>query len=165
MVNRAEHLLWGSFIFAIYYLIFDFFLKLLYIPLWVGAIIGFTGAYFPDFDLELGVRFHRSPISHSAIIPVMFFATYLYFTLTATMEAVVLNLLAVFFLTYSTHLFADLLPSKRGFLKRFQTILSTSTPGDIRGVPEKLEKPWLIVSGAICLGLTIVFNLIVIGVI
>jgi len=105
------------------------------------------GAHFPDFDLDFGTRFHRSPLTHSFIIPSLLFIAYFH----GTRDTTVLRLLSMFFMGYASHLFLDIFPAKASILARFLAPFKHYTPGDIRLIPEKWEKPWLIISGLITL--------------
>ena len=146
MVHSMEHKIWAGTIFTLYYFLLEHQLNIFQIPFWPAFFMAILGAHFPDFDLDFGVRYHRSPITHSALIPTIIFLYYLYFR----PEDLVLILLSVFFLGYSSHLILDIFPSKASLLKRISSIFKNYVPGNVKGIPKRYEKKFLVVSGIIC---------------
>ncbi len=153
MVHAMEHKIWAGFIFSLYYMIFERYFAVLRVPFWPALLITILGAHFPDFDLDFGRRFHRSPITHSALIPAILFAYHILYILDKTS----LVLMALFFLGYASHLLLDIFPANASILKRFTYIFRNYVPGDIRGIPKRYEKTFLVVSGVLCIVFAVVF--------
>jgi len=170
MVHAMEHKIWAVSVYTIYYILVYQVAK--YLPsnyaelanflslfqvgklyFWPALFMVIVGAHFPDFDLDFGTRYHRSPLTHSFIIPLALAIFYLL----QRPSPDVMRLLAFFFLGYSSHLFLDIFPAKASILARAIAPFKNYTPGDIRGIPEKMEKPWLIGSGLLTLALAILY--------
>lgn len=147
LVQSVEHHIWAVIGFSFYYLVIEHFLQLFQVLFWPALFVCVFGSIFPDLDLGFGAKYHRSPVTHSALVPTLFFIFYILIVPDPTTY----RFLAVFFLGYASHLFLDIFPSNASIFKRAAGIFEEYTPGDIRGVPEKYEKPLLIWSGAMCL--------------
>lgn len=113
-MNRREHLKVGLVTcFSVFFVILFFeFKRGISIPenSWTAALLfgAFCGALGPDFDLDLlGIKYHRSMLTHSALIPALVVYGYWfnYFGLAAS---------GMFVIGYASHLFADLFPSHSG---------------------------------------------------
>ena len=146
MVHAMEHKIWAGVIFSVYYFLFEKYLMIFRVPFWPALFITILGAHFPDFDLDFGRKYHRSPITHSVIIPALLFAYYMFHL----PDDMTLSLMALFFLGYASHLFLDIFPANASIFRRISLIFSNYVPGDIRGVPKKFERPLLIISGWLC---------------
>jgi len=152
-LHGAEHKIWASVMFLIIFYFVDFHYHLTNINFWLAWLLVIFGAYFPDIDLDFGTRFHRNLFTHSHIV-VMFIAA-VYFT---TPVPQVLELLGFFFLGYASHLLLDIFPSNASVFKRVWTIFASyQTPGDLRGIPEWLERPWLVICGIITASIGVLF--------
>jgi len=112
------------------------------------------GAAIPDFDNDFGTRYHRSFITHG---PYLFGALGIgYYFLPVPSEISVL--IAFFMIGYSTHMFLDIFPSgKSFFVAVFSALAYASAPGDIRGIPERIERGWLFFSGILSAGFGVLF--------
>lgn len=142
-MHGAEHKIWASVMFLIIFYVVDFHYHLVNIDFWLAWLLVIFGAYFPDIDLDFGTRFHRNLITHSHIVVMFIAAVYL-----TTPVSQVLELLGFFFLGYASHLLLDIFPSNASLFKRIWTIFASyQTPGDLRGIPEWLERPWLVICG------------------
>jgi len=170
MVHAMEHKIWAVAAFTVYYVSSYIlpdclpasyawlgsslrFLQVGRMYFWPALFMVIVGAHFPDFDLDFGARFHRSPITHSFFIPLALFLFYLF----QAPSPDILRLLAIFFLGYASHLLLDILPSGASLFGRFTSIFQSYTPGDVRGIPEGMEKGWLIGSGLLTLALAAVY--------
>ena len=69
-------------------------------------VMTFAGALLPDIDLAIGIRQHRSLITHSLIIPLL-----IYICILCGFEAH--EVYQPFFLGFSSHLFSDMFPYSR----------------------------------------------------
>lgn len=128
--------------FGIYYAI-QYYYRIAIIDFWIAWLLVIFGSYFPDIDLDFGTKFHRSFITHSHFVPLFFQFVYL-----IKPDVVTIELFGFFFMGYSSHLLLDILPSSKSFFKQFWPwFLYHHTPGDIRGIPEKYERPWLVLTG------------------
>jgi hypothetical protein len=154
-MNRAEHKLWACVAFTIVFLAFFFFgsasIRLAVLNAsFLGYIITAAASHGPDLDLDFGIKYHRSPITHSPIIPAVVFVFYFI----SSFSFPVLFLVSSFFIGYGSHLFLDLIPPTGSAFgervsKWFKQKLEGGAPGDIRGIPEKHERNWLKISGII----------------
>ncbi|MFX1521224.1 MAG: hypothetical protein ACFFCD_15025 [Promethearchaeota archaeon] len=154
-INKAEHKFWAALAFTIVFLVYFFFgsptIRIAVINAsFLGYLIVIAASHFPDLDLDFGIKYHRSPITHSPIIPV---AVMIFYFL-SSFSFSVLFLVASFFIGYSSHLFLDLIPPTGSAFgsrvsKWFEQRLKGGAPGDLRGIPEKYERNWLLVSGII----------------
>jgi len=154
-MNRFEHKFWACIAFTIVFLVYFFFgtgaIRLAAINASVlGYLVVIAASHAPDVDLDFGIKYHRSPITHSPLIPAVLFVFYFL----TSFEFGVLFLLAAFFIGYSSHLFLDLIPPTGSAFgsrvsKWFEQRLKGGAPGDLRGIPEKYERNWLKVSGII----------------
>jgi hypothetical protein len=161
-MNRAEHKLWASVCFTVMFLIYFFFssgaIRLAALSAsFLGYLVVIAASHLPDLDLDFGIEYHRSPITHSPLIPAALFG----FQLITSTDFGILFLTAVFFLGYASHLFCDLFsPSRSVFGERvsnwFERKMKGTVPGDLRGVPEKYEGPWFKISGIIVTGFFVI---------
>ena len=154
-MNRFEHKFWACIAFTIVFLVYFFYgsasirLAVLNASI-LGYIITVAASHFPDLDLDFGIKYHRSPFTHSPIIP----AAILIFYFISSFSFSVLFLVASFFIGYSSHLFLDLIPPTGSAFgsrvsKWFEQRMKGGAPGDLRGIPEKYERNWLKISGII----------------
>ena len=161
-MNRFEHKFYATIIYLIVYYTATSIFDQLVLVFWPGLFMVVLGSHFPDFDLDFGSRFHRSPYTHSPLIPGIIFMGYLF----SSSPAWVLEVMAWFIVGYSTHLYFDTIPSGKGLIGFIISAFQPqSSPGDIRGIDEPLEKPFLIVGGTLCLLMALFMMLLVRGVI
>lgn len=152
-MHGAEHKIYASLaFFGIYYAI-QFHYKIATINFWMAWLLVILGAYFPDIDLDFGSKFHRSFWTHGHFIPLFLQIVYL-----IRPDVVIIELFGFFFMGYASHLLLDIFPSHKALLKRFWSWFRYhQTPGDIRGIPERYERPWLITSGLYVAALSYLF--------
>jgi hypothetical protein len=165
-MNRWDHIILTTTAFVLVWALLQYFLPG-FLParfsFWL-LLVAWVGGIFPDFDVDwqplLG---HRSVVTHSA------------FAATLIAGIIILPLrwlglwtdidryfVVVFLAGCALHLLLDLVPSSKSILNRFlkNPLLALAyiergkkaTPGNITKIPEKWERPWLIVN-AILLGL------------
>ena len=152
-MNRFEHKLYATLIFILLYWFFVNSYSELRLAFWPSLFMVILGSHFPDFDLDFGIRFHRSPITHSPLIPGIIFIGYLF----SSTPVWILEIMAWFIIGYSTHLFFDLAPSGWGLLGFVISAFNPAeSPGDIRQIAESLEKPFLILGGIVCVLMAII---------
>ena len=147
-MNRFEHKFYAVIIYLIVYFTVTSIFDQLVLVFWPGLFMVILGSHFPDFDLDFGTRFHRSPYTHSPLIPGIIFVGYLF----SAAPAWVLEVMAWFIVGYATHLYFDTINSGSGLIGFIISAFKPhSSPGDIRSIDEPLEKPFLIVGGTLCL--------------
>ena len=152
LLHGAEHKIWASVMYLIIFYVMTFHYHV-NIDFWLAWLLVIFGAYFPDIDLDFGTRFHRSLLSHSHIVVMFIAAVYL-----TTPVPQVLEILGFFFLGYASHLLLDIFPSNASLFKMIWTVFTSyQTPGDLRGIPEWLERPWLVICGIIAATLGVLF--------
>ncbi|MHA1713497.1 MAG: hypothetical protein ACTSW4_05620 [Candidatus Ranarchaeia archaeon] len=157
-MNRFEH----KFYAALSYIVIFFFTTNIYeglrIAFWPSLLMVILGGHFPDFDLDFGIKFHRSPITHSPLISWIIFIGYLF----TPSPPWVVEIMAWVIVGYATHLFFDLAPSGWGLIGLLISAFNPAhAPGDIRHVSERLERPFLILGGINCTLIAIVLFLVI----
>lgn len=121
-------------------------------------IVTFSGSTFPDWDWDWGQENHRSPLTHSWIIP---FTIWIWGLIAIPFDFRYINIItAMFCLSYATHLFADCVKSgTHGIIHILKNFFNFHySPGNIINVPPKKQHAWLFISASIlCIafGLTI----------
>jgi len=147
-MNRMQHKIFAIGLYLAIYFLWSYFGNSSDYPIifWISMLFVIIGSEIPDFDLDFGAKYHRSPITHSAIIPIVMFT---YYYVTAPPEWV-FEFIGWFCIGYASHLFGDLIPSKKDIVSAALTVLDPrGVPGDIRHIPERYEYIWLIASGTI----------------
>ena len=119
----------------------------------IGALLALAGGAAPDWDFDLGIQYHRNSITHSAILPTIFYMTF-FFGLSPdpnllAVGPVSMFISAMFLLGYASHLFLDLFPQRSDLLKIVDDMIKEKAPGDIRDIPEKYERFWLFLGGSL----------------
>ncbi|MHA1917863.1 MAG: metal-dependent hydrolase [Candidatus Ranarchaeia archaeon] len=168
-MNRFEHKLWAVVTFLAIFFLWGQWETLETYPFifWPSLLLVIVGSMFPDFDWDLGTKYHRSTFTHSPIIPGLIFFYYLVSPVIGFPTYIwVYEVMSWFSVGYATHLLLDIFPSNSGLIGMIITSFNPShTPGDLRGVPERMERPFLIFSGIICILISIAGFLIGRGII
>lgn len=114
-----------------------------------GYFVAILGAYLPDIDLNIdGVEGHRNPLTHSATI-----GSVMAFSMIFFLDG---DFLIICFIPFALcvglmmHLYCDIIPEGSNGWQAIKSLFDWSeTPGDIRGIREGCEQPYLIFNGAI----------------
>ena len=111
----------------------------------VGYLAAVAGGIFPDFDVYVGIQYHRDPFMHSSLIPVVagtwaiLVCPIIYLPLMIPVSG--------FLAGYTTHLFADHFPSNSTFADGISRwIKKQKAPGNIRHVKSNKQNAWLFVN-------------------
>mgnify|MGYP005848399243 CR=1 FL=1 len=115
----------------------------------IGYLLAFIGASLPDLDAWVSIKSHRDPITHSSLLPSLLF---LYFFLMFSFHSEDAEFLFVFaglILGYASHLLFDVFPLGSSIKEVMKIMFSKEkgAPGDIRHLPEKLERGYLTYCG------------------
>jgi len=156
-LNRWDHIFLTTLVFVIVWLVVQRFMPWLFPPFFgfMFLLVAWLGGIFPDFDSDWSPLLgHRSFVTHSVIAPLAFMA----------ISVVGLHLIGwwvfldwyfveVFLFSCGWHLWLDLFSSSTSVLNRFLKEplkglpITKGVPGNITKVPEKMERPWLILNG------------------
>ncbi len=162
-MNRWDHVILTTIAFVVVWAALQYFLPG-FLParfsFWL-LLVAWVGGIFPDFDVDweplLG---HRSVVTHSAfaatLIAALFIIPLWWFHLWTDIDRF---FTVVFLVGCAGHLLLDLLPSSKSVLNRFlKSPLAAlayiergrkTTPGNITKIPEKWERPWLVVNALV----------------
>jgi hypothetical protein len=114
-----------------------------------GYILATEVAINADKDFTIGgVRAHRDPFTHSASIGSLLAFFFIFFL---EGDALIVCILGFGICTgMMMHLFCDIVPEGRNGLQAIVAFFKwKESPGDIRGIRESCEQPWLLINGSI----------------
>ena len=114
-----------------------------------GYFLAIFGSMIPDLDTGIfGIGSHRDPTTHSALI-----GSVMAFSLIFFLEG---DFLIICFMSFSIcigmmmHLFCDIVPEGSNGIKALISLFRwKESPGDIRGIREDREQPYLVTNGLI----------------
>jgi len=161
-MNKKHHVYGGMLILALIHIIISIFHLHDSFPNPTFALaVGYFGINFPDEDMIDGsLRFHRSAITHSCIIPLLITISYLFSGFFA-----VIYFVMYFPLGVSTHLFLDIItnsiPSEYSstLTSRWKYRIKKLSRGEVSGkfkgplaaIANKNKLAWLLINGLICI--------------
>ncbi len=159
-MNVMDHLIWGGFVFVLFWLFIRQTITL-FLPWWVLLIALIYGTTMPDMDAAVSFKFHRSIFTHGTPVILIFSLIAEYSSYNAQMVSVALasEQFAVFLFTgIALHIFQDLIPARGPIGKRISKLIGLQdVPVAIRGLTKKETKPFMILSLMFALLMTLYF--------
>lgn len=122
----------------------------------LACVAALAGAILPDADAWVSMRSHRDPFTHSAAPVLLVAANAAWLAANGVFDASPAPLLvfAGVLVGYGSHLVADVVPSGSLLLDAARELVAgEGAPGDVRGIPERMERWWLLTGGALGLAL------------
>lgn len=115
----------------------------------VGFWLAILGAVTPDFDLTIGgVKAHRDPLTHSSALGSVIAISLIFFV---GDEWVILSFISFgLCVGMMMHLICDIIPEGSNGIQAIVSVFKwKESPGDIRGIREGCEQPYLVINGGI----------------
>lgn len=115
----------------------------------IGFYLAFlVGGVLPDLDFMFGIKYHRDPTTHSALIGGFFATLCLFFVDSAQLPFCIIMIGIT--IGAAMHLFCDIIPEGSSGWQAFKALIDWSeSPGDIRNIKEGKEQLYLVLNGLI----------------